>query len=96
MGLITLRNNVQIWGGGVGVMVIALIQKTLTNRPSLFPFEKCRGTLSSTIYVNNRKPEVRETVGTTEKQNNGQNCATVSHHSLFFFLNINLFILIGG
>lgn len=84
MGLITLRNNVQIWGWCVGVMVIVLIQKTLTNRPSLFPFEKCRGTLSSTMYVNNRKPEVRETVGTTEKQNNGQNCATVSHHSLFF------------
>ena len=33
--------------------------------------------------INNSKPEVRETVGITEKQNNGQNCATVSHHSFF-------------
>lgn len=83
MKLITLRNNAQIWRWYVGVTVIVLIQKTVTNSPSLFPFEKCRNTLSSTMDINNRKPEVRETVGITEKQNNGQNCATVSHHSFF-------------
>lgn len=33
--------------------------------------------------INNRKPEVFERADITENQNNGQNCAPVSHRSLF-------------